>query len=73
MSSPLIWLVPVIVVAVLMAVITTWAARPRKPLGMFNSMDAHHHFVDALSHTCDPDAPAPAATADEDAKNGHLG
>ncbi|HEX3814968.1 MAG TPA: hypothetical protein VHX59_19195 [Mycobacteriales bacterium] len=49
--SILVWLLPIIVVTVLAALWTAWMARPRKPLGMNESMRAHQDFVSALERT----------------------
>jgi hypothetical protein len=49
--SILIWLLPIIVVTALAALWTVWAARPRKPLSMDESMRAHRQFVSALERT----------------------
>jgi hypothetical protein len=49
--SALVWLLPIIVVTVLAAAWTVWAARPKKPVDMFDSMQAHRKYMDALSRT----------------------
>lgn len=49
--SALVWLLPIIVVTVLAAAWTVWAARPKKPVDMFDSMQAHQRYMDALSRT----------------------
>lgn len=49
--SALVWLLPIIVVTVLAAAWTVWAARPKKPVDMFDSMQAHQKYMDALSRT----------------------
>lgn len=52
--SPVVWLIPVVVVAVVAAAVTAWLARPKKPLGMFDSVEAHDEFVAALAASCRP-------------------
>lgn len=49
--SPLVWLLPLVGVSVLAALWAAWVARPRKPTDMFDSMQAHQRFVDALART----------------------
>lgn len=49
--SPLVWLLPIVGVSVLAALWAAWVARPRKPVDMFDSMQAHQRFVDALART----------------------
>jgi len=53
--SVLVWLLPIVAATVLAAGWTAWAARPRKPLKMKDSMAAHRRFVDALARTRDSD------------------
>jgi hypothetical protein len=49
--SPLVWLVPVVMVTVFACVVAGWAARPKPPADMFDSLKAHQKFVDALERT----------------------
>ena len=53
--SVLVWLLPIVAATVLAAGWTAWAARPRKPLKMKDSMAAHRRFVDALARTRESD------------------
>lgn len=49
--SPLVWLVPIVMVTVFAGVVAGWAARPKPPADMFDSLKAHRKFVDALART----------------------
>ena len=49
--SPLVWLVPILMVTVFVGVVAAWAARPKPPADMFDSLKAHRKFVDALERT----------------------
>lgn len=49
--SPLVWLVPILMVTVFAGVLAGWAARPKPPADMFDSLKAHRKFVDALERT----------------------
>jgi hypothetical protein len=49
--SVLIWLVPILGATVLAAAWTAFITRPRKPLGMKNSMAAHQKRMAALART----------------------
>lgn len=55
--SPLIWLLPILVVTVLAAGWTVWAARPRGPADPIDSVQAHQRFVDALARKPLPEKP----------------
>jgi len=63
--SVLIWLVPVVLVAVAAAGWTAWMARPRPPADLFDSVDAHRRFVAALERAR-PVATAPPAARPSD-------
>ncbi len=49
--SPLVWLVPILMVTVFACVVAGWAGRPKPPADMFDSLKAHRKFVDALERT----------------------
>jgi len=51
LMSPLVWLMPIIVVTIVAAAWTAWASRPKRPADMFDSMQAHRRFVAALAKT----------------------
>lgn len=52
--AALAWLLPIVVVTVLAASWTVWAARPKKPVDMVDSMHAHRKYMDALARTTEP-------------------
>ena len=49
MPSWLLWFSPIIVLTSLAVVWTTWAARPRGPVKVMTSVEAHERFRAALN------------------------
>ncbi len=57
--SPLVWLAIPLLALIAAVLWATWAARPRGPADVVDSVAAHHRFVEALerSRQDSPDDP----------------